>query len=231
MAKLRLQLRAVHDSLNGVKRLFRRIQRSPLKAYSISAVSLIILVAVAWRFFIPLAGILLVGIGDGYPSAAMQLIGCIILAAIAPSSLALSSIAMAAFVLVEIDKTRSMIFKLAVLATTFLSVGCLSFAAWLHGRDDAVVDAIISGNIRRYEAAARWRVSGNLDDDLWLAARWGRLDIVKLLVARGASPAKSKYGSSLESARENLGKQPNGNQQVVDFLLTNNPSSGTESKY
>ncbi|MBI2924109.1 MAG: ankyrin repeat domain-containing protein [Verrucomicrobia bacterium] len=213
-----------------MKRLFRRIQRSPLKAFAVSALLLVVLTAAAWKFLIPLGVIALVGIGEGYPPIAMKILGCTVLAMTALGWLASASIAGIALVYVEIDRTRPLASRLGILAVTVLIAGGLSFAVWLHGRDDAAVDAIIRGNIQEYEAAVRWRQAGNLDDDLWLAARWGRLDIVKLLVAMGANPAGSKYGSALAAARENLGQRSDGNRQVIDFLLTNRPPPRSEPK-
>ncbi|MEW6306620.1 MAG: ankyrin repeat domain-containing protein [Verrucomicrobiota bacterium] len=206
---------------NWLDILFRRIERAPLRAYVVSALSWVVFTGVAWKVVLPFGFVWMFGIGDGSGPIWIKLIGGSILAGTMVGWLALTGVMLVSLVLVELDRAKSLACRFGVVAATVMIAAGLSFAVWLRGRDDAVVDAIIKGDIHGYEAAAKWRQGGNLDVDLWLAARWGRYEIVQLLVTKGANPDGSGLGSSAEAARANLSNQPDGNQRVIDFLLTN----------
>jgi ankyrin repeat protein len=99
--------------------------------------------------------------------------------------------------------------------------GIAFFANWKRGGEDATIDAIVRGDWNAYQAATKRRSSGNINNDLWLAARWGRKQFVESLLKQGANPNSRLTGSTaLEAATENLGRQPNGNAEVTRTFKT-----------
>ncbi len=89
-------------------------------------------------------------------------------------------------------------------------------------RDGAYIDIIVAGDTTAFRKMEPRLTPEKRRDALWLAARWGRLEIVRLLVESGGDPNGRLSGSGstiMEAARENLGKLPDGNDAVVDYLI------------
>ena len=84
-------------------------------------------------------------------------------------------------------------------------------------------DAVFKGDLELYKRISTDFDSRKLSDDLWVAARWGHIELVKYLVSRGADP-NAQFGgegsSIVEAAHENLGKKPEGNKEVIDYLTS-----------
>lgn len=83
-------------------------------------------------------------------------------------------------------------------------------------------DAVFYGDVELYQKISTKYDQAHLADDLWLAARWGHLELVKYLLSRGANPNASFGGggnSILQAAHENLGGRPEHNKAVIDCLI------------
>ncbi len=89
---------------------------------------------------------------------------------------------------------------------------------WLdHEREMAV----FRGDLVRYRQFSRFVNREALNEDLWHAARWGHVHLVRHLIERGADPKARLAGNGptiLEAARENLGGRPEGNRETIECL-------------
>lgn len=175
----------------------------------------------ALRLLIGLGVVLIVGIGDGYPTVGMKIVGVIVLLVTALIALAIgAAFIVSLFCLLSTRRVGSP--KKAAFVVGVGAILCIAiFFAWRKGGEGAAIDAIIHGDMKAYRVAVNRRTKGSIDDDLWLAARWGRVEIVKALLNEGANPNARLGGSgstALEAASENLGNQPNGNAEVIDIL-------------
>jgi hypothetical protein len=172
----------------------------------------------------PLGVILMIGIGDGYPPIGMKVAGAAVLIVGPIGGLILAGSVIAALVLTLRDNRKSLWIRMGVAFFTLLFTSAALFGVWLFRKAGAAKEAIISGNVFDYDEAVRWRFRGNLEDDLWLAASWGRLRMVKHLIEKGARPDAPGRRDIFKAAEENLGKQPNHNEGVIEFLRTNQPA-------
>ena len=181
---------------------------------------LLILFGFSLEFLIGVGSILIFGIGDGYPTIGTKAFGAIILLLTAFIGFGIGATFIASLFCLISTPTVSSPKKGAVIAGVVVIIGIAVLFARKSG-EDAAVEAIIRGDMQAYRAAASRRSKGSIDDDLWLAARWGRVEIVKALLKEGAN-ANARLGGTgstvLEAATENLGIQPNANAEVIDIL-------------
>jgi len=203
-----------------MKRFWNSIKNRPQRSTAITAL-LLILFGFSLKLLLGVGVILIVGIGDGYPTIGMKAFGAAILLVTALIGLGIGAAFIASLFCLVSNRTVNSPRKGALIVAVVAILGIAVFFAWKRGGEDAAVDAIIHGDMQAYRAAASRRSKGSIDDDLWLAARWGRAEIVKALLQEGAR-ANARLGGTgstvLEAATENLGNQPNGNAEVIGIL-------------
>lgn len=210
-----------------LKRFWESIKSRPQR-FTVATALLLIGFGFALRVLIGLGVTLIAGIGDGYPTFGMKIAGAIVLLLTALMALGIATgFIVSLFCLLSDCKLGAarkvlVVFGVgAILCTTI-------FFAWRKGGEDAAIDAIVLGDTEGYRAAVRRRSKGSIDDDLWLAARWGRVEIVKELLNKGANPNARLRGTGstvVEAAIENLGNQPNGNAEVIGILRRSTPTN------
>jgi hypothetical protein len=165
--------------------------------------------------------ILIFGIGDGYPTPGMKILGWIILAILALAILCTLIVNFTFFFRLFLERTKSWHLKVCLFSGVISILALSFFMAWVSDCEEIASNAIIAGNIRLYERAARWRHKGDINDDLYCAARWGQLGMVEYLLSKGADP-NAKLGSSgdsvLSGASQNVLNKSNGNTPVVQYL-------------
>ena len=219
--------------MNLAKQLFRKLLRLNLWLHAgISVLVVVLLFALpvppsaggfsnVFVWLLTLGCVFLFGIGHGHPSLVMKLFGGAILVFLAVA--VAFSIAMigSLFVRLLTDQTRSRIFRTAF-SVGVLTLLLLGFARGMFlDFDELASNAIFKGDLQAYERAARWRQKGDIDRDLYGAARWGQLELVKYFLEKGANPnAKlGGYGDSiLSGAIPNVLNKPDHNLPVVDYL-------------
>jgi len=108
----------------------------------------------------------------------------------------------------------------ALVPILIFSVGLYRYSG--HYLENRAYDAVFYGDVELYRRISTQYDQAHLTDDLWLAARWGHLELVKYLLSRGANPNGNLGGegdSILHAARENLGGRPEHNKAVIDCLV------------
>jgi len=125
------------------------------------------------------------------------------------------------------DKTTGMAFKLVFASGLLIMFAGIFCKQWPEVSDrltsDAIFNAIYAGDIDAYEKAVKWRKSGDINDDLWSAARDGQLRMVQHLMAKGANPNARLGGggdSVLSGAIPNVMDRPDGNKPVIEYLTS-----------
>jgi hypothetical protein len=175
----------------------------------------------ALRLLIGLGVSLIAGIGDGYPTFGMKIVGAIVLLLTVLMALGIAIAFIVSLFCLLSDRRLDTARKAPFLFGVGAILSTALFFAWRKGGEDAALDAIVRGDAEAYRAAVSRRSKGSIDDDLWLAARWGRVEIVRELLSQGAHPNARLGGTGstvLEAAIENLGNQPNGNAEVIGIL-------------
>jgi ankyrin repeat protein len=82
-------------------------------------------------------------------------------------------------------------------------------------------NAVFKGNVKRCSVLLSLGAN-DIDSNLWLAARWGHIEIVKLLILKDGDVNYKLGGngdSILEAALDNLGKKKDSNYDVIKYLL------------
>jgi hypothetical protein len=107
-----------------------------------------------------------------------------------------------------------------VLVILLVVLGYDVFVLSEHYSESRHFDIVKNGDIERYKRISARYEPQILNDDLWTAARWGRIDMLKYLLSRGADPNADydRKGSILDAARENLTERPGKNRETVEFL-------------
>ena len=161
------------------------------------------------------------GIGDGHPSLMDKTIGVLLLVLFAAIALYIAYLTIVLFVRLSLDKTRSKVFRAVFIVNLLLVVAANILAMWTSNAESRVHNAIYIGDIAAYENALKWCKAGNIDDDLWCAARDGQLQMVQYLISKGANPNAKLGGngdSVLAGADPNVMNRPDGNKPVIEYL-------------
>ena len=165
--------------------------------------------------------ILIHGTGDGYPPIEWKALGMILILLFAILILLVACLVISLFARLFTDKTRSLAFKISFVCSLLIIFSGIYFKEWISNADDRVYGAIFTGNISAYENAIKWRKNGNINDDLYWAARNGQLQMVQYLISKGADPNAKLGGngdSVLSGAIPNVMNKPDGNKLVVEYL-------------
>jgi hypothetical protein len=207
--------------LNVIKGLFQVINKHSSRLAILSSLGLV-LFYYSWRFCLGSALIFIIGIGDGYPTPGMMVIGWVILISYGTImlSVAVGFIASIYFLLRDVRIPRQKKTYLLGGITCWFYVA--AFGGWIARADDAAKTAIMEGDFHAYQRAAKRRLNGNINDDLWLSARWGRKEFVEALLKRGADP-NARFGGSgssiMEAAAENLADSSTNVSEVIRLLV------------
>jgi hypothetical protein len=120
-----------------------------------------------------------------------------------------------------VDKARGSTFKIFFVAGLLIMFAGIYFREWVSNADSHASDAIAAGDIGAYERAVKWRKNGNINDDLYCAARWGKLQMVQYLISKGANPNARLGGngdSVLSGATPNVLNKSDSNKPVIEYL-------------
>ena len=161
------------------------------------------------------------GIGDGHPSTEMKLFGGFLTVLSAVFVLFVIWLTVTLFTRLIKDKARSVGFKFVFIIGMLIIFSGIIFKGWTSNAESRVHNAIYIGDIAAYENALKWRKAGNIDDDLWCAARDGQLQMVQYLISKGANPNAKLGGngdSVLAGANPNVMNRPDGNKPVTEYL-------------
>ena len=200
-----------------MRRFWKTIKRRPLRFATVSSLFLLAFAFEA-KTLIGVGAILIGGIGDGYPSAGMKALGAGVLFVTATIAIVILGTFVVSLYCLAADRDAGAKRKAMFFVGLAIAFGTAILSAWIKGGEEAAIDAIIRGDLAAYHAAARRRTNGNINDDLWLAARWGRKQLVESLLKQGANPNSRSGSTVLEAARENLGHRPNDNEEVIAVL-------------
>jgi hypothetical protein len=174
-----------------------------------------------FKWLCGLGAVLIFGIGDGYPPLGMKITGGIILALLASVTLSILLLNFCFFVRLAVERTTSWRIRTCLCAGAVSILALSFFVTWVSNCEEIASNAIMTGNIKSYEQAARWRHKVDINGDLYSAARWGQLRMVEYLLSKGADP-NAKMGGNGESilagAIPNVLKRTDGNTPVIEYL-------------
>jgi hypothetical protein len=213
-----------------VKRLYRRLAKLNLWLHAgLALAGVLVLFAIpafpgsssGFKWLSEVGLVLIFGIGDGYPSMGMKIAGGVVLAFLALATLCTLVLNISFFGRLLFERTTGWRLR-AWLFVGVASILAISFFnEWVSNCDEFATDAILKGNIESYERAARWRRKGDLNDDLFFAARVGQLKMVEYLIAKGANP-NAKFGGNRDSvlagAIPNVMNRADSNTPVIEYL-------------
>jgi hypothetical protein len=203
--------------------IFSKMRRLNLwfHAFLVIAMMYVLVGLGGYHILLAVPFVLIHGTGDGYPPIEWKALGVILIIVFSIVILLIAGFIIWLFVRLFTDKTKGFVFRICLGCSLLVILSGIYFQDWISYADHRIGDAIITGNINAYESAVKWRKNGNMNDDLYFAARCGQLQMVQYLIAKGADPnAKlGGYGDSvLAGAIPNVLNKPDGNKPVVEYL-------------
>ena len=174
-----------------------------------------------YQYLIILPFALIHGLEDGYPSPEMKMFGIVLAVFFSLLILTVAWAIISLFARIITDQTKNYVFKTIFAASLLIIFSQMLFTQRIAQSGSRVTSAVFKGDIRAYEAAVKWRKSGNIDEDLYCAARGGQLQMVEYLISKGANPNAKLGGngdSVLSGAIPNVMNKPDGNKLVVEYL-------------
>jgi hypothetical protein len=192
-----------------------------LHAFLVIAMMYVLVGLNGYRILLAVPFLLIHGTGDGYPPIEWKTLGVALIIVSSILILLIAGFAIWLFARLFTDKTRSLTFKILFVCSLLIIFFGIYFKEWISNANDRVYDAIFTGNISAYENAIKWRKNGNINDDLYCAARDGQLQMVKYLISKGANPNAKLGGSGdsvLAGAIPNVLNKPDGNKPVIEYL-------------